>query len=191
MARPRMSGDMPHRYSLTSVTRFLPIFNLVLSQGDFPLRIEINPSDLQLSHETVSARLRDAARAISQGHVITSITDTDRFTRLWNQYYVTSDEGRVFVVPKTEKENRGKGQVTGTIAPSPRASSSVNVSTLATLTAKQATPDVLRAFATLLGLRILTGRVDIVGQVPQELQSELMDKHDIVFTSDGTNTTLL
>lgn len=175
-----------HRFTTANAVRFFPTFTQILAQGDIPLTIRLTPSDLQLSTETVLARIRDAARSISLGHVVTPTIDADRFTRLWNQYYVTTDGEDVLVVPKAEKERRGRSLLPKQADRSSPTTDVVSTSVLV-VNASQATEVVLRALALLLGLRILQLKVEILDQVSEELATELMNNNDVMITKQDTN----
>lgn len=142
------------RFSEKSVRRYLPIIKQVLTL-DPPHRITFDPAVLGLNTETASTRLRDAVNAIILGITPQAGINAEVLKSKWTLYKVTFDNREVVVLPKTEKNK------TEDIVLAPQLAGETHNDLLAVVKADDV--DVIRAFATLLGRRVLTGKIKIVG----------------------------
>lgn len=166
----------PHRYSPRSVYRFVPIIKRVLDQhrSRGTATVMFNPLELNLSIETAVARLRDAAKALSSGITTHPSVDVTSLKEVWPLYRVDSDGVNVLVAPRSTEQDE--------VVPIHTASGDA----LATLNVEDGQfVELVRAFAILLGRRLLQGQVVINGDLSENLQRQLGCDYDVVIIQDA------
>lgn len=166
---------LPHRHTDKSVRRFVPVLETLISNhktlGEYP--VSFDPNTLGISVETGLARLRDAVHSIVNGLTNYPTIKASDLVVIWPRYHVISDGTNIVIQPKQTTANQAQLHV-GT--------------KLATLsTTHQVFPDLLTAFAVLLGHHILQGEVQINGELDPVLQQNLEATYDIVISPTGPN----
>lgn len=79
--------SLPHRFSEKSFRRYERIIAEVVTK--FPQVVEVNPTHLELSPETVRGRLRDALSSFANNRWSSSIIDQDRFNAIHPEIVVS------------------------------------------------------------------------------------------------------
>lgn len=168
------------RFKPHNVLRFVEIVKILQNS---PKEIHFNPTPLRLSVDTACARLRDAILALSTGLVQHPDINSDLLAKVWPRYKVIADGEFVSVVPRqTEKET------SVSVHPSDVESPALSW----TLSAEHRRfCDSLRAFAVLLGERLLTGQLTIKGQLDPKLQKQIEQDNDVVFRKVDKQTTIM
>jgi hypothetical protein len=174
---------LPHRYTAKSVDRFIPVLEAVVRQAGSPLQtVQFFPSDLYLSMNTAMARLRDAVHAITTGIIIDPRVPADVLRAMWPMFRLTSFNGtKVLLVPRHTEQGTPLNVESGE-----------HRTYLAVLRVDQPRfEEILSAFATLLGQRLLEGTVCIEGTLSETLHDVLLDRHDIMFRVESPTVTIM
>jgi hypothetical protein len=167
-----MTTPLPHRFSERSVLRYLDALVQLSRAADTPTTFIIVRHEL--SAETVCCRFRDAVNAFLKGYVSHPLVNLDTLRRAWSLHKVTHNGSDVTISPKAQK----------TAADVLACVTAGESGPLAVVPADDATA--LSAFALLLGRRLLTGQVHLLGTPSPTLVSELTSAHDIsIFESAG------
>jgi hypothetical protein len=142
-----------------------------------PRRFSFDPQPIGVNSETAACRLRDAVRSLLTGMTTDPNIDPTLLAERYRHYMVTHDGTHVFVVPRAEKK---------TDSTSLSVDHAHDSDVLAVI--QPTDVDVIRAFALLLGRRILQGKVLILGTLTTETTDSLMHQHDIALISNSDNT---
>jgi hypothetical protein len=131
---------------------------------------------------TAMARLRDAVHAITTGIIIDPRVPAEVLHAMWPKFQLTSHNGtKVLLVPRDTKQGTPLNVESGG-----------SRTYLAMLRVDQPRfEEILGAFATLLGQRLVEGTVLIEGELSDTLQEVLLDRNDIMFRQDTPTTIIM
>lgn len=157
--------SIPPRLSESAFRRFEPWIASAVS-GSLPTTVSIDG----LNGETISARLRDAAKGFSLYCYPSDLVDRQLFLSIWPTLEV-SNQGSHAIIRK-----RGAGKQVAQTPPGLHLQSHSGRMSL----------DVVRSIACLLSNKLLTDRVEIVGWTQPELEDLIREtEYDVAVWTEG------
>lgn len=156
---------IPPRLSETAFRRYEAWIGAAVN-GSLPLTVTIP----NLNGETISARLRDAAKGYSLYCYSSDLVDRQLFLSVWPTLEVSNQGDHAII------RRRGAGKQVAQSSPAGL--------TLRNMDGRLPS-ELIKAIACLLTYKLLTDRVEIIGWTEQELHELLDEDYDIAIFTEG------